>query len=79
MQMNDVLTHRPEGSDNGDLASDGRVCEITPEMIEAGVKALIYFEPKFESDAAGAEKIYRAMEEARTSGREPPAVWSQTE
>ncbi len=35
MQLNDVLTHRPEVCDNGDLASDGRVCEITPEMISA--------------------------------------------
>ena len=39
--------------------------EITPEMIEAGVAALAYFDPYFELDSEGVEKIYLAMESAR--------------
>lgn len=41
--------------------------EITPEMIKAGVCALVAFNPDFESDRDAAVRIYLAMREHQRS------------
>ena len=48
-------------------APDG--IEITPDMFEAGARALAVFGGGYgESHATGAERVYRVMERARVEG-----------
>lgn len=35
--------------------------EVTPAMIEAGVKAFYAYDSRFEAEEAGVARIYRAM------------------
>ena len=39
--------------------------EITPEMINAGVRALLEFDRRFEEEADAVVNIFRAMSEAK--------------
>jgi hypothetical protein len=39
--------------------------EITPEMIEAGVAALVSYNPKFDLEEDGARRIFAAMVRAK--------------
>jgi hypothetical protein len=45
----------------------GDEIEITPEMVEAGIAALVAFNHDFESEEAAAIRIFRAMARARCS------------
>ena len=39
--------------------------EITPEMIEAGIGALVAYNPKFDLEEDGARRIFTAMFKAK--------------
>ena len=39
--------------------------EVTPEMVEAGVRAAAQWDPRFEEPAGLVEQVYEAMELAR--------------
>jgi hypothetical protein len=64
-------------SDNGDTVG----VEVTPEMIEAGVDALVTFNERFESPEEAVERIHRAMFCASPFARphEPCPVDPQTQ
>lgn len=52
--------------------------EVTPQMVSAGVSALIAFEPLFESEAEGARRIFVAMARAHRRG-EPASGMRETD
>lgn len=41
--------------------------DLTPDMIEAGVAALVEYSPRFESEEKGVTRIWKKMEAARVS------------
>lgn len=45
--------------------SEPELAEITPEMIEAGVMAMLAYDSRFEDEDAAVIRIYRAMVSAR--------------
>lgn len=52
-------------------AGDTAEIEITPEMIEAGCRALASYSERLDGDEEGACRVYRAMERARLLGLGP--------
>ena len=52
-----------------DDVADNCGIEVTREMIEAGVAALVSYNPRFDLEEDGARKIYVAMVEASKRGK----------
>jgi hypothetical protein len=65
------LTHPPHDVESTGQAS-ASVIKITPEMVEAGIRALYAYDndPMFCSAEECVERIYRAMMEVRSTAME---------
>jgi hypothetical protein len=67
--MPDICSDRPvlEGASQDAPPSGGsHEIEITPEMIEAGARALVQYDSRFDSPEEGAAAVFDAMLDARS-------------
>ncbi len=61
MRLINPNDHRPDGCNNRDPVPDGRVCEITPEMVAAGIDAFFKIDCVEDSPQEIVREIYHAM------------------